>query len=105
MSKLYVARAKGVAARKIGSEMMVMSGRDSTLFTLNPTATIIWQAADGATPLEQIVEREICAEFEVQSAEALPDAEALARQLAAHGILQVSEQPILPVNSSSGDLR
>lgn len=95
MTSLYVARHPRVAARSLDGEMMVMSGRDSTLFTLNKTATILWQAADGATPLEQIVQQKICTEFEVEPAEALRDAEILARDLAQHGILQISEEPIL----------
>jgi hypothetical protein len=91
---LFVARNQRVAARSLDGEMMIMSGRDSTLFTLNRTATILWQAADGATPLEQIVEQKICAEYEVEPSEALQDAEILARELAGHGILVISEQPI-----------
>jgi Coenzyme PQQ synthesis protein D (PqqD) len=94
MSKLYIARSNSVAARSLDGEMMIMSSRDSTLFTLNKTATIIWQAADGATPLDEIVERRICPEFEVEPGKALQDAENLARELANHGIVQVSEQPI-----------
>ena len=92
--KVYVARSPRIAARMLGEEMLVMSGRGSTLFTLNPTATILWQAADGATPLDEIVERRICSEFEVQREEAMRDAEALAADLARHGILLVSEEPI-----------
>ncbi len=92
--KLYVARSPRIAARKLGEEMMIMSGHGSTLFTLNPTATILWQAADGATTLDEIVERRICPEFEVQPEEAIRDAEALAEDLAKHGILLLSEQPI-----------
>ncbi len=94
MSKLYVARSTRVAARSLDGEMMIMSGRDSTLFTLNRTATVIWQAADGATSLEEIVARKICPEFEVEPKDALQDAETLARELASHGILEVSEEPI-----------
>lgn len=101
MSRLFVARNPGVAARSLDGEMMIMSGRDSTLFTLNKTATILWQAADGATPLDQIVEQRICAEFEVEPAQALQDAETLARELASHEILQISEQPIAPAASSA----
>lgn len=41
--KLYVARNSRTASRKLGDDMLVMSGQDSTLFTLNPTATILWQ--------------------------------------------------------------
>ena len=95
MNSLYLARNPRVAARSLDGEMMVMSGRDSTLFTLNKTATILWQAADGATPLERIVREKICAEYEVETSEALRDAESLARDLASHGILQISEEPIV----------
>jgi hypothetical protein len=91
---LYLARSRRIAARKLGEEMLVMSAQGSTLFTLNPTAAILWQAADGATPLEQIVESRICSEFEVGRDEALRDAESLVQDLAQHGILLISEKPI-----------
>lgn len=94
MSRLYVARNPRAAARSLGGEMMIMSGRDSTLFTLNKTATILWESADGATPLDEIVSRRICAEFEVEPGVALQDAETLARELASHEIMDVSEEPI-----------
>ncbi len=103
MTRLYVARNSRVAARKLDREMMIMSGKDSTLFTLNKTATIIWQAADGATPLDEIVERRICPKFEVEPAAALQDAETLARELAAHGILDVSENPIISAKLPSAN--
>jgi hypothetical protein len=92
--RIYVARSSRIAARMLGDEMVVMSGHGSTLFTLNPTATILWQAADGATPLDEIVKRRICAEFDVEPAQALHDAEELAEGLAKHGIMVVSEEPI-----------
>ena len=103
MSRLYISRNPRVAARSLDGEMMIMSGRDSTLFTLNKTATILWHAADGNTPLDQIVETRICSEFDVEPAVALQDAESLARQLATHEILQVSEAPIAP--ATLGDSR
>jgi hypothetical protein len=101
MSRLYIARDPRVAARNLDGEMMIMSGRDSTLFTLNRTATILWQAADGITPLEEIVDRKICADFEVERSLALEDAEALARDLARHEILKISEQPITPTHAGA----
>jgi hypothetical protein len=94
MSPVYIARTKEVAARSIGNEMMIMSARDSTLFSLNETATAIWQAADGVTPLAEIVERSVCANFEVDPATALRDAEELVEGLSRHGILKVSNLPI-----------
>jgi hypothetical protein len=74
--------------------MMIMSAVDSTFFTLNEVATVIWQAADGRTPLSDIVARRICLEFEVDPAEAGQDAEQFVKDLSQHGILLVSEQPI-----------
>jgi hypothetical protein len=94
MSKLYVARNPRAAARSLDGEMMIMSARDSTLFTLNKTATILWQSADGNTPLDEIVARRICPEFDIEPGVALKDAEDLARELASHEIMQVSEEPI-----------
>ena len=94
MSSMYVARTSEVAARMLGGEMMIMSARDSTLFSLNETASAIWQAADGRTPLAEIVQRTLCAEYEVAPEEALKHAEELVLQLATHGILRISDQPI-----------
>jgi predicted RecB family endonuclease len=95
MNPLYIARTTEIAARALGDEMMIMSARDSTLFSLNDVASILWQAADGRTPLQEIVEQRVCAEFDVEPAEALKDAEEFARELAAVGILLISDQPIL----------
>jgi hypothetical protein len=92
--RIYIARSPRIAARKLGEEMLVMSGHDSTLFTLNPTATLLWQAADGTMPLDEIVEKQICSDFNVGSEEAIRDAEELAESLSKHGILLISEQPI-----------
>jgi len=96
VSDLYVARARNVAARMIGGEMMIMSGRDSSLFSLNATASILWEAADGVTPLAQIVEGRIVGAFDIDRESALKDAEEVVRGLADHGILRLSETPIDP---------
>jgi Coenzyme PQQ synthesis protein D (PqqD) len=93
---LYVARSSAIAARVLDGEMIVMSARDSSLFTLNEIGTEIWNAADGHTPLDEIVRTRVCAAFEVEPEEACADAEAFCRELAGHGILLLSEQPIEP---------
>jgi hypothetical protein len=72
---------------------MIMSGKDSSLFSLNETAAMIWKAADGATTLEDIVERHICPEFDVDPETALADARQLVDELAEHGILRLSPEP------------
>ena len=94
MSPLYVARSPEIAARLLDGEMMIMSARDSTLFNLNELGTMIWQAADGATSLEEIVAKKICVEYEVEPDQALRDAEAFVWELAGHGIMLLSDQPI-----------
>lgn len=95
MNPVYVATSKAIAARMLGGEMMVMSVRDSTFFTLNEVATVIWRAADGRTPLAQIVAQNVCREFDVDFETARRDAEDVVQRLAEHGILIVSDQPII----------
>jgi Coenzyme PQQ synthesis protein D (PqqD) len=90
----YVARSKAIAARAIGDETMVMSATNSTLFTLDEVASVIWEAADGVTPLDQIVASKICSQYDVTPEAALQDAQALVEALAGHGILLLSDQPL-----------
>jgi hypothetical protein len=99
MAGLYISRSDRIAAREFGGEMMIMSARDSTLFSLNDVGTVIWKAADGQTPLAEIVERTVCAEFDVEPAEALRDAENFVRELSEHGVLLLSETPAADANS------
>jgi hypothetical protein len=94
MNERYIARSSAIAARMLGGEMMIMSAIDSTFFTLNEVATVIWQAADGITPLSQIVKERICPEFEVDVDAASRDAREFVDQLAKQGILSISDQPI-----------
>jgi len=98
MAERYIARGSEVAARVLGGEMMVMSTTDSTFFTLNDVATVIWQAADGRTPLSEIVANRICPEFDVDHERAKRGADRFVDELSQHGILLVSEHPL--INSS-----
>jgi hypothetical protein len=92
--KRYIARSSEIAARALGGEMIIMSARDSNVYTLNEVASVIWEAADGATPLDEIVTGKVCAQYDVAPEEALRDAETLVQELAGHGILLVSDRPI-----------
>lgn len=94
MADKYIARSSAIAARMMGGEMMIMSAADSTFFTLNETATLIWQAADGSTPLSQIVADKLCGEYEIDPLTALGDAQRFVEELAGHGILITSDEPI-----------
>jgi len=96
MAEKYILRSSAIAARMLGGEMMIMSAADSTFFTLDPVATVIWQAADGRTPLSEIVAQKICAEFDVGLDTAVHDAEQFVQELAGHGVLLISDKPIRP---------
>jgi len=93
MPEMYIARSSAIAARMLAGEMMVMNSADSTFFTLNEVATAIWKAADGRTPLSQIVRDHICKMFDVEYPQAHADAERFVADLAGHGILLVSDRP------------
>jgi hypothetical protein len=93
-NKRYVARSTAIAARVLGDETMVMSAVNSTLFTLDAVATVIWESADGATPLEDIVTNKICTQFDIAPEVALKDAEGLVEGLAGHGLMVLSDKPI-----------
>ena len=57
MSKLYLTRNPKVAARSLDGEMMIMSGKDSTLFTLNKTATGINTITGYAQQRQELIAR------------------------------------------------
>lgn len=94
MPETYIARSTAIAARILAGEMMVMNSQDSTFFTLNEVATAIWQAADGRTPLREIVRTAVCEQFDVSPEEAMTDAESFVKDLSSHGILLVSDHPM-----------
>ena len=77
-----------------------MSAANSSLFTLDEVATVIWKAADGVTPLDEIVTKKVCAQYDVSPEVALKDAKVLVEQLAEHGLLLLSEKPISPSSGS-----
>ena len=93
MSGCYPKRTSNLASRVLKGEAIIMNPVDSSLFSLNETATAIWEAADGRTTLQEIVEREICPRFEIDSESALRDATELVHALAEQSILVVSEKP------------
>ena len=81
--------------------LSLMNSMDSTFFTLNEVATAIWQAADGRTPLREIVSNQVCEQFDIDPAQAQTDAEQFVSELSQHGILLVSGQP-LPASHTNG---
>jgi hypothetical protein len=94
LTDLYITKSTAIASRALGDETIIMSTADSTIFMLNPTGSVIWEAADGTTPLSCIVEEQVCTQFDVIVEQALADARDFVDELAEHGILVVSDQPI-----------
>ena len=98
----YVARSKSIATRTLGDVTIVMSAINSTLFTLDEVASVIWEAADGVTPLDQIVANQVCSRYDIAPEVALKDAESLIEDLASHGILLLSDRPLAGPDNLSG---
>lgn len=98
-AEMYLFQSADIAARTLGDDTIIMSTLDSTVFMLNSVGTAIWNAADGKTPLSQIVHDRVCSEFDVSDDEAYADAKEFAGQLAQHGILHISDAPISPKES------
>lgn len=92
-AEMYLSQSADIAARTLGDDTIIMSTLDSTVFMLNSVGTAIWKAADGTTPLSQIVHDRVCSEFEVAEDEAYADAKQFAGELAEHGILRISDAP------------
>ena len=94
MSDKFIRRSPATAARALGDEMIVLAVADSTLFSLNETARLLWEAADGRRPLREIVAEVIVLQFAVDAETAYGDALELVEQLAQHGVIELSEQPL-----------
>jgi hypothetical protein len=88
----YVARNPQTAWRVYDGEAVILLAEDSTLNTLNAVGTLIWQAADGKTPVSALVAR-ICEEYDVEPTAAQRDAAAFIETLCQRGLVAVSETP------------
>jgi hypothetical protein len=98
MSEKFLRRSAKTAARALGDEMIVLSIVDSTLFTLNETARLVWEASDGHRSLRAIVADDIVPQFEIDPETAYRDALELAEELARRGILELSDKPLEPAD-------
>jgi hypothetical protein len=92
MPEGYPAQNPRAAWRVYDGEAVIVSPEDSTLHSLNPVGTLIWEAADGRTALEVIVGR-ICETFDVDRATAAHDATTFVEQLCQRGLLTVLPMP------------
>lgn len=74
-----------VAYRVIDGLAALVSPRDSLLYWLNPTATFIWELADGQHTTEDIAKR-LSSDYDVDPARALGDTEQMTAAFAEKGL-------------------
>jgi hypothetical protein len=97
VSEGYPVQNPRAAWRVYEGEAVIVSPQDSTLHTLNPVGTLIWEAADGRTALATIVGR-VCETFDVDRATAARDATTFIDRLCQRGLLTVLEHPDTPAD-------
>jgi hypothetical protein len=90
MHDAFPLQSSRTAWRVYDGEAVVLCSDDSTLNSLNAVGTLIWESADGKTPVSAIVTR-ICEEFEVDRERAERDVMAFIARLRERGLLTVSE--------------
>ena len=92
MWTMYIRQNPDTPARTIDGEAIVITPADSTLHTLNDTATFIWDRADGTRTLEAIA-AEMVDEFEVDTDTLRKDALAFVEEAVKRGLLLTSDDP------------
>ncbi|MBM4440910.1 MAG: PqqD family protein [Candidatus Rokubacteria bacterium] len=80
-----------MAWRTFDGEAVLVSPDDSRLHTLNAVGTLIWEAADGRTAMDEIVGR-VCEAFDVEPTVAALDVRGFVTTLSERGLLTTSER-------------
>jgi hypothetical protein len=86
-------KAKELVTREIAGETIIVPIRNQaadleSVYTLNETATFVWQKLDGAVTVNQVAEL-LCYEYDVPPEVARADALDLVTTLRAEGLLRV----------------
>jgi hypothetical protein len=84
-----VHRAPGVVERAYGGERILLQVKTRRIVRLNRTAALIWDRADGATPLRAICDA-LEAHFMVDHNQARADIERCLYELAANGVATIA---------------
>lgn len=90
MADRYLTQNPKMAWRVYDGEAVILCPDDSTLNTLNAVGTLIWEAANGNTPVSAIVVR-ISEEFDVEPERAERDVTVFIEKLGQRGLLIVSD--------------
>ena len=89
---MYLRQNPDTPARTIDGEAIVITPDDSTLHTLNDTATYIWDRADGTRTLSAIAQ-EMLAEFEVNEATVKAQSLLFVEDAVTRGLMLASDLP------------
>ena len=92
MRDRYVTRNVRTAWRVYDGQAVILLATDSTLNTLNAVGTLIWESADGQTPVRDIIDR-LCETFDVEPVRAERDSAAFIEKLCQRGLLTLSDTP------------
>ncbi|MFA6028554.1 MAG: PqqD family protein [Elusimicrobiota bacterium] len=91
MTDTLWAPAEHVAWRKVREETVLLDVETSEYFSLNPTASRVWELLTERRPAEEIA-RALSAEYEVPEPQALKDVQALAGSLRKNGLLKAGKE-------------
>lgn len=76
----------GTASRVFGDEAVIISPTENKVRMLNPSASRIWELADGSHTLEQIAQ-ELTVEFDIDLAQAQASVDQFIDELVSKGLL------------------
>jgi len=88
----YPTQNPDTPARTVEGEAIVITPHDSTLHSLNETATFIWDRANGTVTLEQITQ-EMLETYEVDEQLLRQDAEAFVSEAVKKGLMLLHVEP------------
>lgn len=89
----YLSQNPDTPARTIDGEAVVITPHDSTLHTLNGTATFIWDRADGTRTLGEIL-AELEGTYEVEVEVARADAALFVAEAVQKGLMLTGDEPM-----------
>ena len=92
MAERYPAQNPRAAWRVYDGRAVIITPEDSRLHTLNEVGTLVWEVADGRTPIREIVVR-VCREFDVTAERATADVETFVAELVGRGLLTIGDAP------------
>lgn len=90
---VFLKQNTDTAYRVIDGEAVIVDLDSSELYSLNPTATVIWEACEEEVTLEEVVDK-IVEEFEVEREVAEEDCVGFVEEFSENGLLMLAESEV-----------